>query len=69
MLCLLDAVEAGDTIVITRYGRPVARIVPYDGSASADRNAAVDAIIAYHRDAPPLEGATTQELIQQGRRY
>ncbi len=28
LLGLLDAVERGETIVITRHGRPIARIVP-----------------------------------------
>ena len=66
---LLDEVERGNTVVITRYGRPIARIVPYDEAECSDRNAAVDAMIAYRKDAPPLEGVSAQELIQLGRRY
>ena len=29
---LLDAVEAGETVVITRRGRPVARLTPPEGA-------------------------------------
>jgi prevent-host-death family protein len=31
---LLDAVEAGDTVLLTRRGRPVARLVPVDEAMS-----------------------------------
>lgn len=31
MLALLNDVEAGDEVVITRHGRPVARLVPAAG--------------------------------------
>jgi prevent-host-death family protein len=27
---LIHRAEAGETIIVTRYGRPVARLVPYD---------------------------------------
>lgn len=33
---LLDAVERGQTVTITRYGRPVARIEPVRSSAVAE---------------------------------
>jgi prevent-host-death family protein len=29
---ILDRVEAGETITITRHGKPVARLVPHDAS-------------------------------------
>jgi prevent-host-death family protein len=35
---LLDRVQAGEEIVITRHGRPVARLAPY--TAGIDRSAA-----------------------------
>jgi prevent-host-death family protein len=38
---LLDRVERGEQIVITRHGRPVARLVP---EGSADRQAAAEAL-------------------------
>jgi prevent-host-death family protein len=35
---LLDAVERGDTIVITRHGKPIARIVPEADLRQAEIN-------------------------------
>jgi prevent-host-death family protein len=37
---LLDLVEAGEEIVITRHGRPVARLTPHSGVSSARVEAA-----------------------------
>jgi prevent-host-death family protein len=34
---LLDRVERGEEIVITRHGKPVARLVPNEGSPGPDR--------------------------------
>lgn len=38
---LLDDVERGETILITRYGRPIARLVPEADRRQADINQAV----------------------------
>ncbi len=43
---LLKAVERGETIVITRRGAPIARIVPLDGSGAADPVAVIARIRA-----------------------
>lgn len=45
---LLDAVERGETIVITRHGRPVARLIPDMGSRTARAARAIDCIKALH---------------------
>lgn len=66
---LLNDVEHGDTVVITRYGRPIAKIVPFEDTRRAERRAAVDALIEYRKTAPRLEGTTAKELIELGRRY
>lgn len=65
---LLDDVERGDTVVITRYGRPIARIVPYEEARRSERHAAVEALIEYRKTAPRLEGISAKELIESGRR-
>jgi len=42
--CLLDRVEQGEEIVITRHGRPVARLVPTSGGidrSQAERRCSV----------------------------
>jgi prevent-host-death family protein len=39
---LLDEVERGETIVITRHGRAIARIVPEAASRQGEVDAAID---------------------------
>jgi len=43
---LLDRVEKGEQIVITRHGRPVARLVPEGRRDAAEALAAIDRITA-----------------------
>ena len=43
---LLDRVQHGDEIVITRHGKPVARLAPYIGGGSAEGRAAAERIRA-----------------------
>ena len=64
---LLDRVEAGEEIVITRRGRPVARLV--SANAGHDRVAAkrtADALVAATRGWR-LNGLTVNELKSEGR--
>ena len=46
---LLDAVEQGETILITRHGRPVARLVPEIDRRQAEIDQAVAGIKALRR--------------------
>jgi prevent-host-death family protein len=64
---LLDEVEQGETITITRYGRPIARIVPLRGR----RRTVAEAIEAMRefRKGNRLDGLTIRELIEEGRRH
>jgi prevent-host-death family protein len=41
---LLDRVSAGEELIITRHGEPVARLVPIDRGSADDANQALDAI-------------------------
>jgi prevent-host-death family protein len=63
---LLDAVEQGETILITRHDRPVARIVPV-GKPRRSVDETIDAIIE-SRKGNRLDGLTVRELIAEGRR-
>ena len=38
---ILEQVERGETIVITRHGKPIARLVPVGGSSRDDRRHAI----------------------------
>ena len=64
---LLDEVERGDTVTITRHGRPVARLVPVDARRK-DVAETIAAIRAF-RKGRLLEGETIREFIEEGRKY
>jgi prevent-host-death family protein len=64
---LLDEVEQGETITITRYGRPIARIVPLGGRRRSVREA-IEAMREL-RKGNRLDGITIRELIEEGRRH
>jgi antitoxin (DNA-binding transcriptional repressor) of toxin-antitoxin stability system len=61
-------VEKGEEIVITRRGKPIARLVPNTGRFDPERAAqAVEAIIARRRGAR-LRGLKIKDLVSEGRR-
>ena len=65
---LLDLVERGEEVVITRHGRPVARLV---GAANAvDRSDAMEAVeeIKAMSKGVTLGGISIKELIEEGRK-
>jgi prevent-host-death family protein len=67
---LLERVEHGETITITRHGKPVARLVP--AVAITPRPAAADAVAAMakfqRQEGPTLGGKITiRDLINEGR--
>ena len=70
---LLDKVEAGETVMITRRGKAVAKLVPaaIDAEERARRRAFIEEVkrkrSAWDRGAKP--GATIADLIKAGRRY
>lgn len=65
---LLDSVERGEVVVITRRGRPAARLVPVSGEPS-DVPAAVAALRAFARQhRTRLRGISYRDLIDDGRR-
>ena len=64
---LLDQVERGETVVIFRHGRPVARLVPVAGSSMDDRRRAI-AQLKELRKGQTLGGLPLRELIDPGRR-
>lgn len=63
---LLDQVERGDCIVITRHGRPVAQLVPYIEFDRARVRAAVQALLEFDGGQLP-DGATIRQLRDEGR--
>jgi prevent-host-death family protein len=69
---LLDRVEHGETIVITRHGKPVARLVPAaDSKASRDVRQVVEEMIRFQTERGPTLGPdlSLRDLIDEGRRF
>ena len=64
---LLDQVERGETVVITRHGKPVARLVPMTGSSMDDRQRAIEQLKEL-RKGQTLGPLSIRELIDHGRR-
>jgi len=62
---LLDEVEAGDSITITKHGRPVALLVPVRGQRDQAATAA-EALVAFRRR-HRLRGVAIRDLIDEGR--
>ena len=64
---LIERVERGETIVITRHGAPVACLVPYEQADDHDRvSASVHGLLAFEGPALPT-GLTIRQLITEGR--
>jgi prevent-host-death family protein len=57
---LLDEVERGETVVITRHGKPIARLVPDEEARRADARRAMDEIQEMRKHAGR---ATVQEIL------
>jgi len=68
LLQLLDDVERGETVVITRHGRPVARLTPDAERRRADIEAAIEAIRALRRRVGTLTVAEILSARDEGRR-
>ena len=64
---LLDRVEQGQEVVISRRGRPVARLVPASDEAKQRAAAAVQRLREL-RSGTRLEGIDWRELRDEGRR-
>ena len=69
---LLDKVEAGETVTITRHGKPVAQLVPVKSDDEQERMRALIEEIKRTRagrDRGAGPGTTIKELIRAGRKY
>lgn len=64
---LLDEVEKGGRITITRHGVPVAMLVPVPGNATLRPEEAVERLLEFRRGRG-LDGMSVREMIEEGRR-
>ena len=61
---LLDRVEIGETITITRHGKAVARLVPAaDETAKPDVKQAIEEMKQFQREHGPTLGPTSPSAI------
>ena len=64
---LLDDVEQGESVTITRHGKPVAMLVPLPSSHEARAREAA-ARIRQLRVGNRLDGLSVRDLVSEGRR-
>ena len=72
---LLDRVEQGEEIVITRHGKPVARLVPNTGGSDKDRargafqrlRERAQLLHEQNKDKEPLDWPTLKKWRDEGR--
>jgi prevent-host-death family protein len=65
---LLEKVEAGEEIVITRHGSAVAKLVPVKKETTAEERAATIARIQRLGAGLSLRGLKVKDLVAEGRR-
>ena len=65
---LLEKVEAGEEITITKHGAPIARLVPVKKEASPQERLAAIERIQKLALGLSLDGLKVKDLIRQGRR-
>ncbi|HEX4052625.1 MAG TPA: type II toxin-antitoxin system prevent-host-death family antitoxin [Tepidisphaeraceae bacterium] len=63
---VLDDVEHGQSVIVTRHGKPIARILPSDRAQRQEASDAAEAIRNFPRSRLP-EGVTIRGLIEEGR--
>jgi prevent-host-death family protein len=66
---LLDLVERGEEVIITRNGRAVARLAPLDADKGRDARAAAIRRLSELSQKLTLGGISWKELRDAGRKY
>ena len=66
---LIRAVEQGETIVITRHGRPVVRLVPCEAQSTKDVAAAIERLKALRRRMSKIPLEELLSYRHEGHKY
>jgi len=66
---LLDEVERGETLIITRHGRPIARIIPEVDRRQEAIDKAIANIRALRKRNGKMTVAEIKSAINEGRRF
>ncbi len=65
---LLDEVAAGEEVVITKHGVPVARLVPVGPERRRSTSEAIEELKELRKGVTLGEGLTIRQLVEEGRR-
>lgn len=67
---LLDRVARGESITITKHGKPVARLVPVQSEPGRDVGKSVRSMLEFRDKSGPVLGGdlSIRDLINEGRR-
>jgi prevent-host-death family protein len=65
---LLDRVEKGEQILITRHGRTVAILTPHQVTPVTERMALIQSAVASSKGTSLPKGKTIGDLINEGRK-
>ena len=66
---LLDEVERGETVVITRHGRPIARLTPEGESRRYEISLAIENIRSVQRRTAKVTGTELTAARHEGHKY
>jgi prevent-host-death family protein len=66
---LLDEVERGETLIITRHGRPIARLVPEADRRQEEIDKAIASIRALRKRTGRITVAELLSARDEGRKY
>lgn len=66
---ILDEVERGETIIITRHGRPIARIVPEPDGRETEIRRTMERIRAFRQTMPRLSLSDVLSARHEGHKY
>ena len=65
---LLSEVEHGETITITKRGKPVAKLIPVQEQIKPEVTSVIEQMKAF-RKGQSLGGMSIREMIDEGRRF
>lgn len=66
---ILDRVEKGEQILISRHGRPIARIVPYEGKGQNEIVQAMSEIRKVRESTKKFSKGELQAFVREGRKH
>lgn len=66
---LLDDVERGETLIITRHGKAIARLVPEQTAEKSQVRQAIDEIIEFRKTMPRISVEEILSSKHEGHKY